>query len=255
MVMLDAAVRHGAVKPEEVLLYDINPERMADAAGRGFHAAGDERDAAGNCQYLFLAVLPQNSETVLGRLSECGLPERPVVISIVSGLGSSCIRRFLGGETQVVNIVPNLTLSVGFGATAVSRTGNVPDAVFDGIVKLLERSGQVAAVGEERLRDIIPANGCAPGYAFYMIDAVAEACAERGIDYGLAVRMAAASFAGAAKMLLDSDRTPKELLSQVCSPGGLTAKGVEYFTGRGLGEIIAGGIAESVKRGYELALD
>ena len=254
-VMLDGAVEAGILKPGEVFVYDISPARMEETKKKGYHLARDMAEVYTRCSYLLLAVPPQSGESVLKELQQCNNENNPFVLSIVSGMGSAFIKKYLGSGAKVVNIVPNLPISVGFGAIAVSRTPNVPDDMFCGLLDALKRFGRVVNVEEHMLKEIIPANGCGPGYAFYMIDAVASACAKQGVDYGLAVEMAAAAFAGAAKMLLAPNaKSPKELISQVCTPGGLTEKGINHFESMGLFDIIAEGAAKSAKRGHELAL-
>ncbi|MCL2708167.1 MAG: NAD(P)-binding domain-containing protein [Defluviitaleaceae bacterium] len=251
--MLSGAADFGVIAPDDALVYDVSDSRMKEASRLGYGVASNGRAVYEGCRYLLLAVLPQNADGALSGLSGCGCVP-PVIISIVSGMGSSYIRKFLGEGVRVINLVPNLTISVGFGACAASRTENVPDKLWQAFLEVLGRFGQVAAVDEARLTEIIPANGCAPGYAFYLIDAVASACAEGGVDYGLAVKMAAASFAGAGKILLESNLGPAEQLARVCSPGGLTAKGIEYFNSCGIAKSIGEGVCESAKRGRELAL-
>lgn len=253
MAMLDAAVREKALAAGEIAVYDLSAKRTDEARERGFAVLGSEREVFENCVCLFLAVLPQNVETVLTEISKSKNENDPAIVSIVSGTGSEYIRGFLGEKARVVCVVPNLGLSVNLGASAVSRTENVPDEIFNAVVGLLETTGRVAVAEESLLKEIIPANGCAPGYAYYFIDAVATACEKNGVDYKTAAEMTAAAFAGAAKLLLESGAGPRELLSKVCSPGGLTAKGIERFDELGVFGGIAAGTEASAARGRELA--
>ena len=251
MAILESGIAAGFIKPAEALAYDVSAERMKALKDKGFAAAAGTREVYEQSKQVLLAVLPQHCESVLESMKSERVTHPPVILSIVSGLSSACIRKYLGENTPVINIVPNLTILSGLGATAMSRTDNVPDGVFDETVRFYEEMGEVAVVAEPLLKEIIPVNGCAPGYVFYIIDAMAKAMA--GIDYQDAVRLAAASFAGSAQMLLNGDASPTERLGQVCSPGGLTAAGVEYFNRFKLDEIIAGGMWASADRGRELA--
>ncbi|MDR1664278.1 MAG: pyrroline-5-carboxylate reductase [Clostridiales bacterium] len=252
--ILKGAVKTGVFKPEEIAVCEINPTRRAKARDRGYVIHKDAAEVYEHCEYLLLSVLPQNAASLLAELARCSPAEMPVVVSIVSGMGSSFIRRMLGAETKVINVVPNITLSVGLGATAVSHTGNVTAEILAPVLQIFDGLGQTAVVDEKLLREIIAANGCAPGFAFYMMDAVAKAAEAHGVDYKLALKMTASAFEGAAKMALESGKSAADLLEQVCSPGGLTEKGVKYFDEHKLNEIIMNGAWESVKRGYELAL-
>ncbi len=255
MAILNGAAETGVVKPEDIAVYEVSPERAEAARKLGYQILNSAAEVYQNCVYFLIAVLPQNAAALLEELKNCEPKEKPVVVSIVSGMGSSFIRKALGADTRVINIVPNLTLAVGYGATAIAHTENVTAEILSPVLRVFEGLGQAVVAEEKLLREIISANGCAPGYAFYMINAVAKSAAERGVDYGLAVKMAAAAFGGAAKMILESEKTAEELLAQVCSPGGLTERGVNYFDAHKLDEIIKNGAWKSVKRGYELALE
>jgi len=253
MVIIDCLARSGFAAPEKIMVHDTNPERTAAAAQKGYSIAGHEANVYTNCENVLIAVLPQQMQTVLLDLSECKVPNVPVVMSIVSGISSAYIRKFLGNETPVVCIVPSIGLSVGMGATALSRTENVGDGIFGEIKKTFDMNGETAVVDEPQLKDIIAANGCAPGYAFYFMEAVALAVADRGVDYSLAVKMTAKSFAGAAEMALASGKPLPELLAEVCSPGGLTTQAAKHFNEENVNRIIADGVNKSIRRGYELA--
>ena len=253
MVIIDSLVCGKLASPAEVLVFEIDKRRAEQAQMRGYAIVGSETEVYTRCEYVLLAVLPQQCVSLLTDLSGCAPASPPVVISIVSGISSAFIRQYLGERTPVINVVPNLTLSVGAGATAISRTPNVLDEIFLNITEVFSSLGEIAIVEEPLLKEIIAANGCAPGYAFFFMDAVARTVAARGVDYSLAVRMTAKAFEGAAQMALAGEKDPSALCAQVCSPGGLTVQAIDHFNEHGLADTIASGIVKSIERGYELA--
>jgi pyrroline-5-carboxylate reductase len=254
MEILDAAVRADIAKPSGVLVYEKSPERARLARGRGFAAAGGESEVYLNAQYLLLAVPPQETvlTPVLTKLSRCVVTHRPVVISIMAGIGSDCLRQYLGAQTPVICVMPTIGMSVGHGAAAVAHTPNVPTQALADILRIFTSTGEAAILKEPLLREAVAANGCSPGYAFYIMEALAKAVAERGVDYNMAVRMVARGFAGAAELALTRGTALPLLLAQVCTPGGLTAKGIDTFNAKGLDGALKEGALASIIRGYEL---
>ena len=69
-------------------------------------------------------------------------------------------------------------------------------------------------------------SGSGPAYVYMFINALADA----GVRYGLtkkdAIRMAAQTVYGSAKMVLETGEHPEVLRDNVCSPGGTTIAAV-----------------------------
>ena len=264
MAVLDAFAKHGAIDPNNILVYDINNERMEDAKKRGFALGECESSVYANCQMLLLGVRPQSCAELFGKIggkSKANDPANnnpahnnsPIIISIMAGIDSIYIRNKLqNDQIPVVTIMPTLGMMSGNGAAAIAHTQNVPEDDLSYIIKIFSATGEAVIVDEPQLNEIVAVNGCMPGYVFYLLDAFAKGAQKQGVGYQMAVRMAARGFMGAAAQVLENKIGPEELMATVCTPGGLTAQGVEYFKQNKLDEILSEGMAESIRRGYEL---
>lgn len=225
-----------------------------DKAGtkKGFTTAASEAEVYADCQILLLAVKPQDAEEVLTKLSE--QPKSPatvpVIVSIMSGISSAFIRKFLGSDTPVITLMPTMGIKVNQSAAALAYTDNVPQDILTYIEGIFTSTGEAVVVDEPSLKEIVAVNGCMPGYVYYLIEAFARGA--QGVDYDTAVRMVARGFIGAAMQVLEGGDA-KALISEICTPGGLTARGVDYFNENRVDEILIDGMGESIKRGYELA--
>ena len=240
-----------AMAGADILVYDTDDKRKTAARANGFAVAESEIEVYSNVQILLLAVRPQNCEEVVTKLAGLtGKKENPVIVSIISGISSNYIRKYLGKSTAIITIMPTMGMKVNQGAAAIAHTDNVPKDILSYILGIFTATGEAVIVEEPLLKEIVAVNGCMPGYVFYMIDAFARGA--KDIDYHTAVRMAARGFIGAATQILEGG-DPKALQAEICTPGGLTAKGVNYFEEKQLDKVIAGGMAESIKRGYELS--
>ena len=253
MAILDAATEHNFAKATDILVYEVNSERRREAKNRGFVASGNEAEVFSNCRLLMLAVPPQACEDLLAKLAKSAsrLEKKPVIINIMAGISSNYIRKYLG-DIPVITVMPTMGMKVGQGAAAIAYTDDVPNAELSYVMKIFYATGEVVTVDEPLLKEIVAVNGCMPGYVFYMLDAFAKEAERQGIEYQTALRMTARGFIGAATQVLEG-ASPKEMIAKVCTPGGLTAKGVEFFEANHLDQTLAGGMKASIKRGYELA--
>ena len=81
--------------------------------------------------------------------------------------------------------------------------------------------------------------GSAPAYIYAYADAMVQSAKKHGIDEKDALQMFCQTMIGAAKMLMQGDKTPAELIRAVCSPGGTTLAGMQVLEERDLYGMVA----------------
>ena len=95
-------------------------------------------------------------------------------------------------------------------------------------------------------------SGCGPGYAFVLIDALADAGVNVGLPRALAIKLAAQTFAGAGKMAVETGLHPAQLRDQVTSPGGTTIAGLHALELHGVRGAMYDAVSAVLKRNSEL---
>jgi pyrroline-5-carboxylate reductase len=89
--------------------------------------------------------------------------------------------------------------------------------------------GEIAELGEG-LMDIACAMAASgPGFVFRLIEAEARLGEKHGIPYADALKMAAQTFAGAARLILKG-AAPLDLMHAIATPNGVTQAGFEAMT-------------------------
>ncbi len=201
-------------------------------------------------QCLVLAVKPQVMDTVLNALK--ALYTGQLVITIAAGLPISHYQAFLGPQSPVIRVMPNMGALILEGASALCRSDQVSDDDLSFGMSLLSAVG-TAVVIEERLMDAVTGlSGSGPAYVFSFIEALIEGGVKAGLSRPVARQLAVQTVYGAALCMKDSDTHPAVLRDQVTSPGGTTASGLHQLEANGFKATVIEAVEAACSRSVEL---
>ncbi|SDH14423.1 pyrroline-5-carboxylate reductase [Roseospirillum parvum] len=205
-------------------------------------------------EVIILAVKPQMMAKVA---PDYGGMARPgtLVVSVAAGIPRASLAGWLGDRAHIVRAMPNTPAAVGRGITVACCPG-LEDKSRALVQQLLEAVGEVAWVEDEGLMDAVTAvSGSGPAYVFHLAEALAEAGAKAGLPAEVAARLARVTVAGAGELLHQSPDSPATLRTNVTSPGGTTAAGLEVLMDaeRGLARLLEDTVAAAARRSRELA--
>ncbi|TFH85734.1 pyrroline-5-carboxylate reductase [Billgrantia azerbaijanica] len=236
-----------ATSPSDAVLAPVR-ERF------GIHTDTDNAAAIDDADVVVLAVKPQVMRDVCAGLRDGLQRQRPLVISIAAGLTAETLDHWLGGGLPLIRCMPNTPSLVGAGAAGLYANAQVSDAQRTLATELLEAVGLVEWVDDEALLDAVTAvSGSAPAYFFLMFEAMEEAGVKLGLPADTARRLAMQTAFGAARMAMDSDKTPSELKHNVMSPGGTTERAIERLEAAGLRRALLEAMDACAARAREMA--
>ncbi|MDT8893608.1 pyrroline-5-carboxylate reductase [Halomonas sp. I1] len=220
----------------------------------GIHTETDNATAVARADVVVLAVKPQIMQAVCTDMRDAVQARKPLIISVAAGLPADTLEHWLGGDLPVVRCMPNTPSLVGAGAAGLYANTRVTNDQRRIAGDLLEAVGLVEWVDEEALLDAVTAvSGSAPAYFFLMFEAMEQAGADLGLPAETARRLAMQTAYGAARMAMDSDKTPGELKRNVMSPGGTTERAIEHMENAGLRDIMQGAMRACATRAGEMA--
>ena len=113
---------------------------------------------------------------------------------------------------------------------------------------MLFRSGLVFELPEHLLDAVTGLSGSGPAYMMIILEAMSDAGVQQGLSRDQALKMAAMTMFGSAKMVLKTGIHPARLKDQVCSPGGTTIDAVASLEESGLRNALIKAVAASTDK-------
>lgn len=251
--ILKGAIYSDSIKPKKIIVSDASEQALEKLEYLGVNRTRSNADVADNCEYLLIAVKPQNFEAVAESIR--GVPVEKV-ITIMAGVRKDSVRSaLLGTAVKVARAMPNLPCSIGSGMVALDAeefAGNIDDCAF--IDSLFSNCGTVLNVSEEKLNAVTGISGSGPAYVYLFIDGLIKAGVAHGLTEDEAKTLAVTTVYGGAEMVAHAeDKSIDELVSAVCSKGGTTIQAVDSFRRDDLEGVIARAVDACVKRAEELS--
>lgn len=242
----------GGLPPAQLVLVDPQPGE----ATREFAEEHDLRllpTALGILTHvLVLAVKPQVMNAVLSEIRPV-IGKHTLVLSVAAGVSLRTLSSGLGSE-RVVRAMPNTPAQIGKGiAGAVGLRISDEDRVL--VDNLLKATGGLIWFPEESQLDAVTAvSGSGPAYVFHLVEALAAAGAEQGLDAEDAMLLARQTVIGAAALMEAEPNVEVATLRQnVTSPNGTTAAALGVLMGaEGLGVLMDRAVQAARLRSEEL---
>lgn len=215
----------------ELMVYDINPDRLKAAKEDGVACASDLYFLLKESDHLMIAVKPKDIPGVLAEIRE-NMGEK-IIISIAAGVEIASIKEMAGGHQRVIRMMPNLGVEVGKGVIAVSYAEGVGDDEREKIKEVFSALGRLYEIPEGMFDSFTAIAGSGPAFVLSFIDAMALAGVREGFPYPLALEIVMETVSGTVELLKNKAVNPDDLVKKVASPGGTTIEGLAYLERKG----------------------
>lgn len=191
----------------------------------GILACHSIEELMANCDVIVLSVKPQTLSEVLPEVKK-HLLDQHVIVSIAAGKNISYFQENLSASTPIIRVMPNINALVGASTSCYTASEQVTKEQLQRVTSLFETVGSIIEVPEHLFSIFTTIGGASPAFTYMYIDALARAAVLEGMPKNMALSIAANAVLGSAKMILQAQQHPWELVDQVCSPGGTTIQGV-----------------------------
>jgi pyrroline-5-carboxylate reductase len=239
-------LRNSVLLDDRIIAADPNePRRTLFRERFNITVTDDNRHVVKESYILILAVKPQIHREVLKQVVDL-VRDDHVIVSIMAGVSTRTIEDQLSHvQARVVRVMPNLPMQVGAGMAGVHPGRYAREADLLRAQRIFDAGGKSLHIEDESLMDAVTAvSGSGPAYYYFFTEAVISAGVKAGLTEQQASLLAKQSCLGAARMMLETNDSPKVLREKVMSPGGTTEAAVAAFAaGDVFGKIEAAALA------------
>lgn len=244
-------LKAGLVRPEAMTLADVAADRLGVLGGELLvGTTTDNAVAVTGANLVVLAVKPALLAAVCREIGPA-CASGTVVLSIAAGITLATVREALGRDGLIpARAMPNTPCLVGAGAIGLCI--DAPADVTARVCDVLAAVAIVEVVPEGLLDAVTGLSGSGPAYVALFIEALADGGVLMGLPRATALRLAAQTVYGTAKMLLETEQHPAEAKDSVASPGGTTIAGVAALERAGFRAAAIGAVEAATRRAKEL---
>jgi pyrroline-5-carboxylate reductase len=251
------ALAHGLCQSGFTTADRIVASDVSAAAAESFAAQTGARSVASNAEValhseiVVLAVKPQHFRPVLVELKPHVGPQH-LVVSIAAGIPLETMTSVLGRDRRLVRVMPNTPCLVGASASAFCLGGAA--SAEDGrlVSRLLDAVGVSFELSEHLLDSVTGLSGSGPAFVCLVIEALADGGVKMGLPRDVALKLAAQTVLGTARMVLETGQHPAALKDAVASPGGTTIAGLHELERGALRGCLINAVEAATLRSREL---
>lgn len=251
--LTDGFLASGSLEPTQLGVFTRNPDAgSAYAAESGCVQLTSAVELAEQSSAILIAVKPHQVLSVLTDTLST-VDESRLIISVAAGVTARDMADAAGPVHRIVRIMPNTPSLVGCGACGITKGPGATDDDLRLVESLFSSVGICITVDEDKLHAVTGVSGSGPAYVYMFIEALADGGVVQGLTRSDALKLAAQTVAGAAKMVTESDHHPAALRDAVASPGGTTIAAIRSLEQSGMRAAVIDAVAASAARSQELA--
>lgn len=198
------------------------------------NTTANNAEAVKDADIVILAVKPWLVEIVLKDLP---LKEQQILVSIAAGVSTEKLAGYTNNGMTIFRLIPNTAISQMASMTFVT-SNNATKEQQQLILDIFNEMGLAMPIMEKDMGAATALASCGIAYALKYIHAGMQAGIEMGIYPKDAMTMVAQSLKGAAELILNNDTHPATEIDKVCTPGGITIKGINELEHNGFSSAI-----------------
>lgn len=249
------AIIAGMIKSDftasDILILDINQERIDLMVEKHKVSSIDIDSFFLEADIIVLAVKPQIIEKVLTTYKN-HIRKNHLLISIAAGIKIDKISSLSSSE-KIVRVMPNTPALISKGISALTfKSKQISENDKNQVESIMKSIGEFVWLDENQMDAVTALSGSGPAYVYRFIDAMIDSGVLIGLNRDLARKLVVETVLGSTMMLKTSKMSPKELESQVTSPGGTTIHGLVSMEKNNFSPSIKEGIKAAYERAIEL---
>ena len=196
----------------------------------------DNQEAVTGAELIILAVKPWLIKPVV---SELKLKSKQILISVAAGIPFEELAHYVADkEMTMFRLIPNTAISEMESMTLIASR-NASKEQEQLLLDIFNQMGLAMLIPEDKIAATTAMTSCGIAYV------LKQAGIELGVYPKDGMRMIAQSVKGAAELILNNDTHPAIEIDKVCTPGGITIKGINELEHQGFSSAIINAIKAS----------
>ena len=247
--MADGFIKSGAVKPADISVANPTAQKLEHFALQGASVTTDNKTAAEGADIVIIAVKPWLVEQVVNELKPVLNYTRQTIITVAAGISGSQFTAWLKKDDAVPQtfiVIPNTAIAVLASMTFIVPMNATADTTST-IKALFDNVGQAMVTDERHLSAGMTLASCGIAYAMRYVRAAAEGGVELGFKADMAKDIVLQTMKGAVELLQANGNHPEAEIDKVCTPGGLTIRGLNEMEHAGFTSAVIRGLKAGVK--------
>ncbi len=250
--IISGLLRKGLIAAEEIMVFDIKPERMKLLKSSfKIKAAPTLSDLIQSRDALIIAVKPDQVVPLLDEHKDS--LKGKLLISIAAGITLKKMGDALGGKAKVVRVMPNTPSLVLEGASVLTASTQCSAQDIEIAKEVFEAVGMCLEMEEKFLNAVTALSGSGPAFCFLFLEALCDGAVRSGLPRDVALLLAAATMRGAASMVLELKKHPGQLKDMVTSPSGTTIEGIAVLESRGFRSAVMDAVSAAHRKAESLS--
>jgi pyrroline-5-carboxylate reductase len=249
---LGSSIAQGLIKSGYIAVENLTVTRrktgdLEELKKQGVTVTSNNREAASKARMIIVAVKPQQVDEVLQDIKDVIQINKPLLISVVTGIAMKHLKKIVGRDIKVFRAMPNTAIAIQESMTCIS-SANGSDAESEEVKGLFEHLGKVAIIHEELMNASTALGACGIAFALRFIRAAIQGGIEIGFDAHTAELIACQTAKGAASLVMERKQHPEREIDLVTTPQGCTIAGLNEMEHQGFSSALIKGIVTSFQK-------
>lgn len=246
--IIRSLIKKDVVESEDISVSELNPARCDYLKETyGVHAMTDTTEAMKTADMAVIAVLPKIVPVVAAGLKD-NVRKDAVIMSIAAGVKIETLEGYLGADRKIIRVMPNTLGQSGNGHSAVCLNSNVTEEEKGFADKVLSALGQTMNLAENMFNEFTAYSCSGPMWIYQMADALIDAGVYSGFSRKDSTQIVIKNLLGVAMVLDETGDAPKERVSEMCSPGGVTIEGYKSLIDEGFAKAVMTSVKKAVDK-------
>ncbi len=210
------------------------------------HTTLSNREACEDATIVMLCIKPWLVQQVLEEVYPAINAGNPLIISVAAGITFSQLSAFLAGDQRpMARVIPNTAISIKQSPTLICFNDQIEEAQKTLVKAIFDELGTAIIIDEAHMAAGTAVTSCGIAYALQYIKVAIQGAIELGIYPQVAKQMIDQTVIGAAALLEHNGTMPDTEIYKVCTPGGITIKGLNEMSKEGFDNAVIQGLKKA----------